>query len=430
MKTSRRNFLLGGLATAGALAAPIAIGSRRAVAASNPKHLVTVFASGGWDTTYTLDPKPGVATIDAPNDGAITTYGGLPIYTSAARPSVAKFFERYGSIACVVNGVQMRAINHPDCSKRILTGTASEANPDMGSISAYELGRDRPAPYLVLGPSAVSGPFASIAARAGSVNQIRSLLTPTAALPKAAPFSASKRFAPDDAEAGLIKSFIQARANRLKQVNGRMGYNAARYDDFLSSLERRDVLKTFADGFGDDFTFTLDLREQIKLGLTAIERGVAWSLHLEQAFGSWDTHTDNTVQNTMNEDLYDALTVLGDELAARPGEHGGSMLDDTVVAVVSEMGRTPQLNAANGKDHWPVTSALLFGAGVAGGRVLGATDDQLQAMNVDLTTGEARTDGTGTQLLYTNLAAGILSLVGAPTATYFPSSEAFHAIRA
>lgn len=428
MKTSRRNFLLGGLAAAGAIAAPLTLGSKRAVAAANPKHLVTVFASGGWDTTYTLDPKPGVSTIDAPTDGDVTMYGDLPIYTSSARPSVAKFFERFGSIACVVNGVQMRAINHPDCSKRILTGTASEANPDMGSISAYELGRDRPAPYLVLGPSAVSGPFASIAARAGSVNQIRSLLSPTAALPKASPFSSSNRFAPDETEAGLIKSFIQARANRLRQMNGRTGYNAARYDDFLSSLERRDVLKSFSDGFGDDFTFTLDLREQIKLGLSAIERGVAWSVHLEQAFASWDTHTDNTIQNTMNEDLYDALVVLGDELAARPGENGGSMLDETVVAVVSEMGRTPQLNAANGKDHWPVTSTLLFGAGVAGGRALGGTDGDLQALNVDLATGEAREDGT--QLQYTNLAAGILGLVGADASTYFPSSEAFDAIRA
>lgn len=431
MKTSRRNFLLGGLATAGAVTTPLLFGSKRAVAAPNPKHLITVFASGGWDTTFTLDPKPGVATIDAPTDGDVTMFGDTPVYTAASRPSVAKFFERYGSITSVVNGVQMRAINHPDCSKRILTGTASEANPDMGSISAYELGRDRPAPYLVLGPSAVSGPFASIAARAGSVNQIRSLLSPAAALPKAAPFAASKRFAPDDSEAGLIKSFIQARANRLRQMNGRTGYNAARYDDFLSSLERRDVLKTFSDGFGDDFTFTLDLREQIKLGLSAIERGVAWSLHLEQAFGSWDTHTDNDkVQDVMSEDLYDALTVLGDELAARSGQNGGSMLDETVVAVVSEMGRTPRRNAAKGKDHWPVTSALVFGAGVSGGRTVGGTDDELQAMNVDLATGEARADGSGTQLQYTNLAAGILGLVGADASTYFPGSEAFDAIRA
>lgn len=430
MKTSRRNLLLGGLAGVGALAAPLALGSKRAVAAPNPRHLVTVFASGGWDTTYTLDPKPGVASIDAPTDGDVTLYGDLPIYTSASRPSVARFFERYGSLSCVVNGVQMRAINHPDCSKRILTGTASEANPDMGSISAYELGRDLPAPYLVLGPSAVSGPFASIAARAGSVNQIRSLLTPDAALPKAAPFSASKRFAPDEAERGLITQFIQARANRFKKMTGRTGYNAARYDDFLSSLERRDVLKSFSDGFGDDFSFTLDLREQIKLGLSAIERGVAWSVHLEQAFASWDTHTDNPVQNTMNEDLFDALVVLGDELAARPGEHGGSMLDETVVAVVSEMGRTPRLNAANGKDHWPVTSALIFGAGVAGGRAVGGTDDDLQAMNVDFTSGEAAVDGPGAQLQYTNLAQGILGLLGADASTYFPSSEAFDAIRA
>jgi hypothetical protein len=428
MKWTRRNFLFGSAAAVGALAVPGVFGARQAQAATGPKHLITVFASGGWDTTYALDPKPGVATVDSPTDGDVTMFGNLPIFTSDARPAVAGFFQKYGSLAAVINGIQVRAINHPDCSKRILTGTPSEANPDMGSIAAYELGRDRPAPYFVLGPSAVSGPFASIAARAGSANQIRTLLTPTAALPKAEPFTSSERYAPDQAEADLVKAFVQARAGRMKELRGKSGYNADRYDDFLSSLERRDVLRGFSDGFGDDFTFTLDIREQIKLGLEAIQRGVCWSVHLEQAFASWDTHTDNSGQNTMHQDMYDALTVLGDELAARPGSAGNKMLDETIVVVLSEMGRTPKLNAAMGKDHWPVTSALVFGAGIKGGNVFGATDAQLQAMNVDLHTGAAAPEGA--QLQYGNLAAGILGLAGVDASPYLPESEAFDAFAA
>lgn len=427
MSLSRRSFLLAGTAAVGAAALPSFVTTGTARAATSPKHLITVFASGGWDTTYALDPKAGVKGIDGPTDGTVKTFGDLPIYTAASRPAVAGFFEKYAPITAVVNGIQVRAINHPDCSKRILTGTQSEANPDMGSITAYELGRDRPAPYLVLGPSAVSGPLASIAARAGSVNQIRSLLDPMASLPKAPPFDAD-RYAPDADEAGLLKAFVKARAERAKALRGKKGYNADRYDDFLSSLERRDVLRGFADGFGDDFTFTLDIREQIKLGLDAIERGVCWSLHLEQAYGSWDTHTDNSIQDMQHQDMYDALTQLADSLAARPGSAAGkTMLDETVVAVVSEMGRTPKLNDQNGKDHWPVTSALLFGAGVKGGRVLGGSDGELQARNVDLHTGEAL-DGSGQQLQYGNLASGVLGLVGVDAAAYLPNLGAFDAI--
>ncbi|HAY82683.1 MAG TPA: DUF1501 domain-containing protein [Planctomycetaceae bacterium] len=51
------------------------------------------------------------------------------------------------------------------------------------------------------------------------------------------------------------------------------------------------------------------------------------------------------------------------------------MLDDTLVVVMGEFGRTPKLNTAAGRDHWPrVFSVLLAGAGVPGGLVLGASD--------------------------------------------------------
>jgi uncharacterized protein (DUF1501 family) len=100
------------------------------------------------------------------------------------------------------------------------------------------------------------------------------------------------------------------------------------------------------------------------------------------------------------------------------------LIDETVVAVVSEMGRTPKLNDNMGKDHWPVTSALIFGAGVNGGRVFGASDDQLQAKNVDLATGGV--SDSGVQLQFGNLVAGILDLVGVDSKQYFPRVEAFH----
>lgn len=51
------------------------------------------------------------------------------------------------------------------------------------------------------------------------------------------------------------------------------------------------------------------------------------------------------------------------------------MLDDTLVIVMGEFGRTPKINAAGGRDHWPrVFSVVLAGGGVPGGQVIGSSD--------------------------------------------------------
>ena len=51
------------------------------------------------------------------------------------------------------------------------------------------------------------------------------------------------------------------------------------------------------------------------------------------------------------------------------------MLDETLVVVMGEFGRTPRINSAGGRDHWPnVFSVALAGGGVRGGQVIGGSD--------------------------------------------------------
>lgn len=51
------------------------------------------------------------------------------------------------------------------------------------------------------------------------------------------------------------------------------------------------------------------------------------------------------------------------------------LLDETLVIAMGEFGRTPKLNPAGGRDHWPrVFSVVLAGGGVPGGQVIGASD--------------------------------------------------------
>ena len=98
-------------------------------------------------------------------------------------------------------------------------------------------------------------------------------------------------------------------------------------------------------------------------------------------------------------------------MSLRKGRQAGSkMVDDTVVVCFSEFSRTPKLNENLGKDHWPITSALVVGAGVKGGRAFGATTNAVETTPIDLATGAA--SASGHVLTSSNFAAGVLSLCG------------------
>jgi hypothetical protein len=87
--------------------------------------------------------------------------------------------------------------------------------------------------------------------------------------------------------------------------------------------------------------------------------------------GSWDTHSQNFKQmkNALGPTFDTAFAALMEDLAER------GLLDDTLVLVNAEFGRTPQINKNAGRDHWPwVYSLVLAGAGIRPGTVYGASD--------------------------------------------------------
>lgn len=420
---TRRGMLLGSAAMMG-LGAGLFCVRRQAQAGSDQpaRRLIIVMAEGGWDPTAVLDPKPGLATVDA-LPGDVQEIGGLPVYLDGTRPAVTAFFNAHAARCTIVNGIQVQSLNHPDCAKRLLTGTSSDTNGDMGAITAHALGRELAAPYLVLGQTSFSGPYASISARAGTANQLGTLLSADRAYPVGSPADFTPRLPLDASEEQLIRAHVLARAEQRLEARGQLGHNQRRLQDFIDSLDRGDTLAATAD-FGD-FGYTGDLVFQGQLAATALEQGLSFAAQIQ--LGSFDTHDDNLQQIPRNEQFYAGLQALIDDLTVRPGMTAGSkMIDDTVVLVVSEMGRTPKLNDTGGKDHWPVTSAMLIGGGLPGGRVLGGTDDSLYGRRVSLDSGAL--DDEGVQIQYGNFAAGVLEAVGVDTETYLPDAEPFRAL--
>lgn len=127
---------------------------------------------------------------------------------------------------------------------------------------------------------------------------------------------------------------------------------------FDLSLEKADL----RDSYGTD-----PFCQGCLLARRLVERGVRF---VEVSLHGWDTHANNfTATPDLCDKLDRGLSALLGDLQSR------GMLKDTLVVVATEFGRTPTVNGALGRDHYPKAfSAALFGGGVRAGSVYGATD--------------------------------------------------------
>lgn len=85
----------------------------------------------------------------------------------------------------------------------------------------------------------------------------------------------------------------------------------------------------------------------------------------------WDTHQNNAtrVRDVLGPQFDRTFATLIADLQSR------GLLDETLVVVMGEFGRSPKINAAGGRDHWgSCFSVVLAGAGIEGGQIIGASD--------------------------------------------------------
>jgi len=152
--------------------------------------------------------------------------------------------------------------------------------------------------------------------------------------------------------------------------------------DLLTSTAARsafDVTRedpTLVENYGNTLfgNSTLIARRLVEAGVRFVN--VTWDCYWERLklqFDCWDTHGRNFgILKEYNlpclDQTYGALLT---DLESR------GLLDETLVVVMTDFGRTPRINANAGRDHWPFCySLLLAGAGIKGGTVYGASDAQ------------------------------------------------------
>ncbi|MEX0726553.1 MAG: DUF1501 domain-containing protein [Planctomycetaceae bacterium] len=141
---------------------------------------------------------------------------------------------------------------------------------------------------------------------------------------------------------------------------------------FDLSLEDPKVVERYGDTlFGNSCLIARRLLEQ---GTRFVN--VTWDLYWDRLkidFDAWDTHTRNfdILKKNKLPGFDKIFTALLEDLTVR------GMLDETLILVISEMGRTPRVNGNAGRDHWTFNYGCMFaGAGIRGGSVYGESDSQ------------------------------------------------------
>jgi hypothetical protein len=181
---------------------------------------------------------------------------------------------------------------------------------------------------------------------------------------------------------------LHSRRSLLESVNhsavdlatARTSALADQYDVAFSLLSSDRVAKAF--DIQQESSETRDRYGRHKFGQSLllarrlVEAGVPMVQAAMGIVQTWDTHVDNwgRLKNTLLPPLDQGLAALLDDLSDR------GLLDETLVIVMGEFGRTPKVSTLPGqtiagRDHWPYAySALFAGAGVRGGQVIGQTD--------------------------------------------------------
>ena len=405
LQLSRRH-LLGGLA-----AAPLAgLGLPRVAraASAGDRRFLFVMCTGGWDTTYALTPMFDAPGVEMPDDAALAEVGGISFTDGESRPAVRAFFEAHAAKTAVLHGMEVRSVTHERCRQLVLTGRGDAAADDWPSILGAHGSGDLLLPHLVLAGPAYTDRYSGHVVRVGNAAQLPMLMDGSALALSTSPVAP-----PSSSAEALEDAFVRQRVADLDAAGllGQGGHYARRYAEVLDQMAAVSQLDQELELDAGDAGCERDLVGDAGVAFDVFSKGVSRCAMVRYngwCDEGWDTHQGIELQNTNTQDLFDYLNGILAELDTRTGPDGSPLADSLTIVVFSEMGRHPQYNSWGGKDHWTFTSCMLIGAGVAGGRMVGAMDSDFRGEPGDLASGEA--SSTGVSLLPEHLGATLLAL--------------------
>ena len=375
----------------------IPIGGSRAYAAAPDRFWVMVNAGGGWDPTYFVDPKgdrprlDGRGPVNNYSVSAITTAGNIA-FPSSYPPDIdppdadspghfANFFPKHAGRLLVINGIDTQTNNHDAGSRYVWSGKIEAGYPSFAALAAASLAPEEPLAYISNGGYDVTASIVA-PARIGEGEVFQLLAYPNASRPWEAE-EKQRPFFPG----GIYEEIEAARRARMARL----------LETTSLPLQQQQLAELTMARVGDNNLNRLvnllpervsrGLQGQAEVAVAAFASGIAVSANMHM--GGFDTH-GNHDQNHANR--LDQLLTGVDHLWTQIEQAG--LQERVTVVVGSDFGRTPFYNDGRGKDHWNVTSLMAMGAGIRGNRVIGGTDDHVEALAINPTTLQLQNGGT------------------------------------
>jgi len=358
-------------------------------AAPVDRNCILLFLVGAPSQLDTWDPKPDAPSeIRGPYKAIPTNVPGIRI--SEIFPRMAKHADKFALLRSVYyTGVAVHDAGH----QVMQTGRLFQAgieSPHVGSVLGYLKGPKGDVPPHVLLPHAIGNtggnmPHGQTAGFLGKIHDpfvlnadpsdphfaVRDLLPPDYITALRADSRRNLRSMVD----GAVKSFEASPDARLLDASFDQAYtlvSSAKAREAFDLSKEPDALK---EKYGRNrFGMSCLLaRRLIEAGVRFVTvnmfetvfNEITWDIHGSAPFSPIEAYRD--LLGPMFDNAYASLL---EDL------HDRGLLDATMVVSMGEFGRTPKINPAGGRDHWPQCwTVSMAGGGVKGGQVVGASDD-------------------------------------------------------
>jgi uncharacterized protein (DUF1501 family) len=376
-RMSRRSFVqVGALAGLG-LSLPLALAATKASAASNGSgvNCILVWTRGGTSHHDTFDPKPEAPVSVKGEFNCIDT--AIPgVKFTEVCPTFAKEAKRFG----LLRGWNPKNGSHGTADQYVMSGrnfNQAVRYPTYGSVVSHELGfKSAMPPFMQLGtevdqrfgggsPGILGlehGPFVIAADPSADDFTVRDISPPKGISPERIDRRRKMLARVDQLQR---QAELQPAAFDALDENYKTAFNMITAPETKGAFDLAQEDPKLREAYGKN-----KFGQGCLLARRLIEAGVRFVTVTD---GAWDTHQNNfkSLKDRLMPRIDQGLPQLLIDLEER------GLLSTTLVVWLTDFGRTPQINAASGRDHWASAGfAIMAGAGVPGGSVLGATDSE------------------------------------------------------
>jgi len=367
----RRRFLRDGAMAAGGLLSQgmlTKIAERLSMASESKqsenmkaKSLIILWMQGGPSQLETFDPHPD-SKIGGETTSIKTSIDGLSIANTL--PQTAEIMHH----ATLIRSMVSKEGDHERATYNMKTGWRPDPtliHPAIGSVICHQTEDNIEIPRHV---SILSGQWPARGGYMGSVLDAFQTGDPKDPLPNLKSYTEKKVFENRMVD---LKSVVETefRRGRLRDLDKNKTLHESSTNRAITMMASQQIKafdimaenKSVIESFGDH-----EFGRACLAAVRLIEQGVRC---VEVELSGWDTHAENySLQSGRCKILDSALHSLIKQLELR------GLLDQTIVMCGGEFGRTPTINIANGRDHWPTGfSTFLAGGPFRAGHVHGQT---------------------------------------------------------